>query len=111
MAEWLKAWILYVLKILTLILKINLGIVLFPFKLASSVAKFLKKDIAKPLIARIVYWYKMLKVTYFFFHFAFSLWVGHMHHGLYENCPCNLHAVDHYRAKLGIALLSAGIDK
>ena len=94
-AEWLTAWILYVLKILTLIFHINLGIVIFPFKLASSVAKFLK-DIAEPLTARIMYWYKMLKITYLFSLFGFCLWVGHMH------------AADHYGMKLDIVLQSAG---
>ena len=73
MAEWLKAWILYVFKILTLIL----GIVLFPFKLASSVAKFLKKDIAEPLMAKIMYLYNILTATYFFLIVLFSLFVGH----------------------------------
>ena len=94
-AEWLTAWILYVLKILTLIFHINLGIVIFPFKLASSVAKFLK-DIAEPLTARIMYWYKMLKIIYLFSLFGFCLWVGHMH------------AADQYGMKLDIVLQSAG---
>ena len=97
-AEWLNAWILYVHKILTFILHFNWEIVLFPFKiLASSVGKFL--DIAEPLIARIMFWYQMLKITYFFSIFGFCLWVGHMH------------AADHYREKLEIALQSAGITK
>ena len=86
----------YVLKIPTLILHINMGIVIFPFKLASSVAKFLKKEIAEPLMARIMYWYKMLKITYYFVLIGFCLWVGHMH------------AFEHYKEKIGIVLQSAG---
>ena len=95
-ADWLKVWILYDLKILILILHINLGIVIFPFKLASSVAKFLKKDIAEPLMTRIIYWYKMLKITYLFFLIGFCLWVGHMH------------AFEHYKMEMLIVLESAG---
>ena len=97
-AECLKAWLLYVLKILTLILHMNLGIVIFPFKLANSVAKFLKKDIAEPLMARIMYLYKILKITYLFFLIGFCLWVGHMH------------AFDHYKMELQIVLQEANIQ-
>jgi hypothetical protein len=49
----------------------------FPLKLADSVAKFLKKDIAEPLMAKIMYLYNILTATYFFLIALFSLFVGH----------------------------------
>ena len=67
----------YVLKILTLILDISWGILTFPLKLEDSVAKFLKKDIAEPLMAKIMYLYNILTATYFFLIALFSLFVGH----------------------------------
>ena len=97
-AEYLKSGILYVLKILTLILHTILGIILFPSQLAYSVGKFLK-DIAEPLMSSIMYWYYILQCVYLFFLFSFSLWVGHMH------------AFDHYKMKLEIALTNAGFEK
>ena len=78
-AKCLTAWILYVFKILTLILDINLGILLFPLKLADSIVKFLKKIIAEPLISWIMYLYKILTMTYWDFVFFLSLFVGHKH--------------------------------
>ena len=74
----------YVLKILTLILDISWGILTFPLKLEDSVAKFLivtriflEKDIAEPLMAKIMYLYNILTATYFFLIVLFSLFVGH----------------------------------
>ena len=67
----------YVLKILTLIWVISWGILTFSLKLADSVAKFLKKDIAEPLMTKIMYLYNILTATYFFLIVLFSLFVGH----------------------------------